>query len=1043
MFQALFRPAIAAMNRMNFMVKFVFIGLLLLLPFAYVTHVMVKGSDKQIVFNQKEVYGIDYITPAAQLLSKLQDSRTCSAALLAGDDSFRADLDRNAKDIAALLPVIDRVDEQYREEFKTDDGRAPCTERWVQIKSTWTSVQRRTFKSEAESYAAYSELCDLVTDWILNYAANYSNLILDPDLDSYWLMDAFVGKLPQITEDLSQACALGIALGSRPDGASMETTSEERLAIHALYVDAVKSLKSFQDVNLKTAYDYNNTKSKTLQGRLEPLVRTSSLLTTDYLETLKNQLVKGAGQRRSLRDQVEASRKAMAAGYALYERVGPELRNLIDARVRSYQGDKTLGVIAAESATFLHVYLFIAFYLAIHASVTRISGFTKRMIEGTREHFKLDSRDELARVAESYNQINATLVETRDLKALLESRTGELQASEERFRTLASRAPVGIYMTDAAGDCLYVNERWCTMSAMTSEEARGKGWIRAVHPDDRERVSREWYAAAGARKDFASEYRFGTPQGIVWLSGNAVTLRDRSGAITGFLGSVTDISEQKRVERLKNEFISTVSHELRTPLTSIRGALGLIAGGVAGALPVKAKSMVDIAKKNCERLVRLVSDILDIEKIESGKMTFDIRPVEFAPILDQSVEANRTYAQSMGVTIDLDNAPAGVRVLADADRLMQVVTNLLSNAAKFSPAGRSVQVRVAAYGDNLRVSVKDEGPGIPDEFRSRIFQKFAQADASDGRAKQGTGLGLSICRAIVERMGGRIGFETGRGLGTTFYFDIPLQGLPLKSSTAPRPGRPAVLVCEDDGDVATILRGILEGAGYNIDLATTATQAKELLKNNRYVGMTLDLALPEQDGISLLRDLREDAATRHLPVVIVSAYMEEGRKAINGDAFGILDWLEKPIDEARLKRALARTTAFFDGRKPRILHVEDDADIAEVVRVSLGDRAEVIQADTLAAARERVRHEKFDLLILDIGLPDGSGLELLPVLRGTPYASTPVVIFSAQEVSPKTSRHVQAALVKSKATPEELMVTISAILGNPIYADHPAPAPVA
>src|SRR6185436_8756982 len=228
------------------------------------------------------------------------------------------------------------------------------------------------------------------------------------------------------------------------------------------------------------------------------------------------------------------------------------------ARVKAYQKDKVLGMVASEVATFLHVYLFIAFYMAIHASVSKISGFTRRMIEGTVESFKLDSRDELGSVAASYNQINQTLIETRALKAEVESRTAELQASEQRFRTLASNAPVGIFMTDAQGDCEYVNEAWCASAGLSQEEAKGKGWLNALYPDDRERVSKEWAAAARSGRPFASEYRFGKPEGTVtWISGNAVSMTDRAGLPTGFLGSVADITERKRVEKLKNEFIST------------------------------------------------------------------------------------------------------------------------------------------------------------------------------------------------------------------------------------------------------------------------------------------------------------------------------------------------------------------------------------------------------------------------------------------------------------------------------------------------------
>jgi PAS domain S-box-containing protein len=1031
--KAVFTPAIWAMNRMNFVAKFLFIGLLLLLPFAYVTHLMRQETKKQIVFNRKESYGVEYITPAFRLLGHLQSCRTHSAAIFAGNASSIDLLAREMAAVDALIPVIDRIDAKYREELRTGDGDFACARSWESIKAGWHDLKQRAWKSGEEAIEHHTALSTMVIDWILKDAANYSNLILDPDLDSYWLMDAFVYKLPRITEDLSEACARSL-LRSGPGGRqTKEMLDEGRLQIHGLYINSLNTLNAFVSVNLETAYDCNRAAGRNLRSRIQEPAHKTIEATRQYLAMVKEQVVRWDSSPANPEQLISRCNDSLGAIHHLYGIIGPELDGLILARVQNYKRDLTRGMIAAESATFLHVYLFIAFYIAVHVSVSRVAGFTRRMIEGTSERFEIDSHDELGKVAEAFNQINGALNQTRTLKDQVERRGEELQASEERFRTLAGRAPVGIFLTDAQGNCLYVNERWCKMTSLTAEEVKEKDWIPAVHPDDRKRVVEEWKSTVAKGEDFSSEFRFGIDQNVVWVSGNAVVQRDRFGAVTGFLGSVTDISEQKRVERLKNEFISTVSHELRTPLTSIRGSLGLIAGGVAGELSVKARTMVDIAKKNCERLVRLVSDILDIEKIESGKMVFDIRTVEFAPLLEQAVEASRGFGQSLGINVELDNSHPGVRVQVDGDRLTQVVANLLSNACKFSPKGGVVRVRVGLQGENIRVSVDDQGTGIPDEFRSRIFQKFAQADGSDGRAKQGTGLGLSICKAIVERMGGRIGFESAVGQGTTFFFDLPAQVPAARPSGSHRPDRSSVLVCEDDPDIAMILRGILESAGHNVDVAVSAEQAKELLKRNTYVGMTLDLALPDQDGISLVRELREDPATRRLPIVIVSAYMEEGRKSINGDAFGILDWLEKPIDEARLKKALARATELFDGRKPRILHVEDDHDIFQVVQTALSDRAEVIQSGSLSDARARIRGEKFDLLILDIGLPDGSGLELLPVLRGTPHAATPVVVFSAQELSPRTARHVQATLLKSKTSNEELVSTISDILGNPVY----------
>jgi signal transduction histidine kinase len=240
-----------------------------------------------------------------------------------------------------------------------------------------------------------------------------------------------------------------------------------------------------------------------------------------------------------------------------------------------------------------------------------------------------------------------------------------------------------------------------------------------------------------------------------------------------YLVVVLDISERKRVERLKDEFVATVSHELRTPLTSIAGALGLLAGGAADKLSDSALRLITIAHANCQRLVRLVNDILDIEKIESGAIAFDLQRVEVHSLVAQVVEANQTNAEERGVRIRLNAASAALEVQADPDRLAQVVTNLLSNAIKFSAAEEEVTVAIADIGGAARISVQNRGPGIPEAFRARVFEKFAQADSSDARTKGGTGLGLSIVKQIVTRLGGKVAFEDAPGGGTVFHVDLP------------------------------------------------------------------------------------------------------------------------------------------------------------------------------------------------------------------------------------------------------------------------------
>lgn len=243
----------------------------------------------------------------------------------------------------------------------------------------------------------------------------------------------------------------------------------------------------------------------------------------------------------------------------------------------------------------------------------------------------------------------------------------------------------------------------------------------------------------------------------------------------GFLFIARDKTEETRVANLKNEFISTVSHELRTPMTSIRGSLGLIAGGVAGVISDEAKPLIDIAISGTDRLIRLINDILDIEKIESGKMEFNMKTVEITPLVQEAITANRSFAEHHKVQFRLTRSVPNVWINADVDRFAQILDNLLSNAAKYTSEGDQVEIEISEQNDKVRVSVIDHGPGIPNSFRGKVFSKFMQANASDTRKKGGTGLGLATCKALVENQGGAINFESKEGEGSTFFFEFPIQ----------------------------------------------------------------------------------------------------------------------------------------------------------------------------------------------------------------------------------------------------------------------------
>jgi PAS domain S-box-containing protein len=486
-----------------------------------------------------------------------------------------------------------------------------------------------------------------------------------------------------------------------------------------------------------------------------------------------------------------------------------------------------------------------------------------------------------------------------------------LRDSEEQLRQLTDSVPALIAYVDKQQRFQFHNKAYEEVFGLPREKIDGRTMLEIMGPEFYAQVrghveealagyavryDREQTTAGGERREYVMSYfpRYGEGE--------------EEDKVIGFFSLGTDVTELKRIDRMKSEFVSTVSHELRTPLTSIRGSLGLVSGGIAGVLPEKAKALVDIAKNNCERLIRLINDILDSEKIESGKMPFNLQPVELLPLLDRAVADNEGFATQHKVKLVLQAPKQPLRANVDSDRLLQVMTNLLSNAIKFSPEDGTVLVLLGRHAGRLRVEVSDSGPGIPEEFHQRIFQKFSQADSSDTRQKGGTGLGLSIARALLERMDGTMDFKSRVDVGTTFFFELP-EWREAPPVTAPMSlygaDRPRVLVCEDDPDVAQLIGMMLDKAGFDADMAHTAAQARDYLKMESYAAMTVDLKLPYENGVNLIHGIRQDARTAGLPVVVLSVTAAEARLHV-GDSLAISDWLEKPIDEQRLLDSVQR-----------------------------------------------------------------------------------------------------------------------------------------
>jgi len=549
---------------------------------------------------------------------------------------------------------------------------------------------------------------------------------------------------------------------------------------------------------------------------------------------------------------------------------------------------------------------------------------------------------------------------------------------------------------------------------------RARGFLRQ---DDSTAVANDIAEAKGGRR--IRRMNLHSPDGRAISMTNTV-LEDGRVIVT-----CTDVTELREIERMKNEFVSTVSHELRTPLTSITGSLGLLIGGTAGEMPPKMDKLVRIAHRNADRLTRLVNDLLDIDKVETGQMQFDLQRLDLNVLVEQAVEQNQPYAERVGVVLRAAPAPEPVFVKGDMNRLLQVAANLISNAVKFSPAGEEVTVCARLDADRACLAVTDRGPGIPDKFRSQLFERFSQAETSDQRSQQGTGLGLAIALAIIERHGGLISVETGEGQGTRFEVVLPVFAqvpAPAASQVSRHVAttQPLVLICHRDEATGLQVKQMLKLAGTAAEHVTTTQIALQLLNERRYEALVLDLDMPHGAAIDLIRSVRSDPRISDIRIIMTAVDAQNTRHEVGAIGLDVFDWIESPVNLPRLAAALARSRQDKD-RMLSILHVEDAADLGQVVRIALAEVAKVDLVQDLQTARTRLAVGCYDAVILDIRLPDGSGLDLLKDLALLDGPCIPVVIYAGEEASDEISSAVYQALTKSRTSIDQLVDVVRKI----------------
>ncbi|MGI8457692.1 MAG: hybrid sensor histidine kinase/response regulator [Propionibacteriaceae bacterium] len=612
----------------------------------------------------------------------------------------------------------------------------------------------------------------------------------------------------------------------------------------------------------------------------------------------------------------------------------------------------------------------------------------------------------------------------RGLENRVEQRTRELRKLTRQQDMLLTSVGDGIYGVDRLGMITFVNPATATILARDEADLIGQDAHELFHaprPDGQAYPRDGCYIAEAIGSGNTTNGEEDT-----YVRGNGelisvdVTASQLSGdeGVSGAVVVFRDVTERREIDRMKSEFVSIVSHELRTPLTSIRGSLGLVAGGAFGPLPQQATRMLDIALESSDRLTRLINDILDIECIESGTMPMTIAECDVRRLVEEALGQISVLISDHHVRIDSRQVEGRVR--ADHDRIVQTLINLLGNAVKFSDPGSLVTVSAQVSGSVVEFAVADHGRGVPESKLDAIFGRFIQVDSSDAREKGGTGLGLAISRSIVERLGGRIWAESTVGEGTTFRFTLPCS-LDHEIGTAPPTG-PHVVVCDDDPSVVEVMCNVLEKNGYRAQGVTTGGQAIMLARTEHPAAVVLDLRMAGTSGAQVVQALRTTESTATIPIVVVSGLTPSGDPGL---AAATDAWLVKPIDEAQL----AQTVALAIDRHVAhgsVLIVEDDDQLASVLRTLLERRGLSVQhASGQREALDLITVAPPQVLILDLHLPDGNGFELVAQLRRDGrLQGLPLVVYSAADVQPDDRDRLSLGrtvfLTKGRISPQQL-----------------------
>jgi signal transduction histidine kinase/CheY-like chemotaxis protein len=893
---AFFKPASRLMSRLKYPQKFTLIVILLLLPLIVVLTQFLSKINEDIDFGAKERLGLVYNGPVLDFLQHVQRYASLKTAILNGDQSFQAALDDEQKAADQSARAVDSVDQQYGNTLDTSVA-------WSDIKGQWEILKKASpSMNPATSASSYDTFINDILKLVV-ISGNSSNLILDPDIDSYYLMDTVINKLPPLTEYLSQIRSSSIVVSIAKKVAPEDVT---RLTILS---GLVNNSLEYNLNGFGYAYDFN----PQVKAVLDKYVNGYEAAVTNLINQMNNAMAQSGLTSESMSAQslYTASSATVDEVYALYTKVSATLDDLIVARINRFDGRRNLVSVFTVIALAATLYLVIGFYLAVRETIAGLDVATQRMVKGDMNYrFNPTSRDELAQVAVSFNNIASELMVARD------------QALESN--------------------------------------------------------------------------------------------------------------------RAKSTFLANMSHELRTPLNAIIGYSELIEEEMTDEGNDEFIPDLKKIQTAAAHLLTLINDILDLSKIEAGKMELFMEPVDVPSMVNEVTATILPLVEKNGNRLEV-KCPDWIGAMqTDLTKTRQILFNLLSNASKFTLKGLiklEVDRKVENGDEVVSFTITDSGIGMSSEQLIKLFKDFSQADSSTTRKFGGTGLGLSISRRFAQMLGGDIMVTSQISVGSSFTLKLPVNRELIP--TVEEPAAPIIrnkrktqpitafagtlLVIDDDPSARELINRFMLKEGYTVYTADDGEMGLKMARELHPDVITLDVMMPRMDGWSVLNALKSDPQLASIPVVMLTMVSDQNM----GYALGAADYVTKPIDRDRLVKILKRYECSLPGCD--ILVVDDEPQIREIIERTMQKEGwNVSHAQDGVEALEIVRTKTPQLILLDLMMPRMDGFEFLRELRKLPVGKDlPVVVITAMDLSSNDHQRlngsVEQILQKGAYSQEDLL----------------------